>query len=111
MIRATFSGTTLSLQGHAGAAAFGQDLICAAVTGLVYALAQRLTELEKAEAFQEPPTIRLEAGAAMIRVLPKAAYALPVQEDFRLLHSGLTLLQTHYPNHIQLNELPGKEGT
>lgn len=111
MIRATFSGTTLSLQGHAGAAAFGQDLICAAVTGLVYALAQRLTELEKEEAFQEPPAIRLEAGAVMIRVLPKAAYALPVQEDFRLLHSGLTLLQTHYPNHIQINELPGKEET
>ena len=103
MIRATLCGTTLKLQGHAAAAPHGQDLICAAVTGLTYALAQRLTELDRSGALQKPPVIRLEAGSALISALPKEDHALLVQENFNLIRSGLKLLQTHYPDHIKVN--------
>lgn len=102
MIRATLCGTTLKLQGHAGAAACGQDLVCAAVTGLTYALAQRLTELDRSGALQKPPMIRLEAGDALISAFPKEEYAPLVQENFNLIQSGLQLLQTHYPDHIKV---------
>lgn len=103
MIRATLCGTTLKLQGHAGAAACGQDLVCAAVTGLAYALAQRLTELEQEGVFKEPPVLRLESGDALISAFPKKEYAPLVQENFNLIQSGLQLLQTHYPDHIKVN--------
>ena len=103
MIRATLCGTTLKLQGHAGAAACGQDLVCAAVTGLAYALAQRLTELDRSGALQKPPMIRLEAGDALISTLPKEENEPLVQENFNLIQSGLQLLQTHYPDHIKVN--------
>lgn len=104
MIRATVRGTTLKLQGHAGAAACGQDLICAAVTGLAYALAQRLTELELVGAFKEPPVICLKAGDALITAFPKEEHETLVQENFNLIQSGLQLLQAHYPNHIKVSE-------
>lgn len=103
MIRAFCEGTALTLQGHAGAAPHGQDLVCAAVTGLVYALAQRMTELEGA--FEEVPVIRLEPGDAQISVVPKREYAAEVTAAFRLVETGLSLLQTHYPEQIQIQDI------
>lgn len=103
MVTAHFDGMTLTLRGHAGAAPHGQDLVCAAVSALTYALAQRLTELEKEGALAQPPVIRLASGDAQISAIPKEAYAARVQEDFCLIQSGLSLLEHHYPNHIKVN--------
>ena len=100
MIRVFCDGTALTLQGHAGAAPYGQDLVCAAATGLVYALAQRLTELDAQGAFKKPPEVTLEPGDARIHVLPREGYAAQVEEDFRLISGGLRLLQKHYPEQV-----------
>ena len=104
MIRAVFSGTTLTLQGHAGSAPYGQDLVCAAVSALAYALAQRLTELDHQGAFEEPPRIELSSGNGQISVIAKAKCAREIEEDFRLIYSGLMLLQNHYPQCITVDE-------
>lgn len=103
MIRVTCDGMTLILQGHAGGAPYGQDLVCAAVTGLVYALAQRLTEMDEEGAFEKPPVIKLASGNARISAIPKANYAGEIEAIFRLLQSGLRLLQQHYPEQIEVN--------
>lgn len=102
MVRAYLSGTTLTLQGHAGRAPRGQDLVCAAVSMLAYALAQRLTELESEGALVQPPQIRLASGDAQISAVAKENYAAQVQEAFDLIRSGLTLLQHHYPQQVEL---------
>ena len=104
MIKACCVGTTLSVQGHAGAAPSGQDLVCAAVTGLVYALAHRVTELDAQGAFEKPPEIRLESGDGYISVTAKADHAAAVIEDYRLIQSGLKLLEQNYPRQITVNE-------
>ena len=44
MIRAVCGGTHLTVQGHAGHGQPGQDIVCAAVSALVYALAGVLQE-------------------------------------------------------------------
>ena len=103
MIRAFCDGTALELQGHAGAAPYGQDLVCAAVSALVYALAVRLTELEEQGALVQSPVICLSSGNALISAIAKADYAAEVTGDFRLIHSGLKLLQNHYPKQIKVN--------
>ena len=102
MIRVLCNGTSLSLQGHAGSAPYGQDLICAAVTALVYALGARLKELEEQDGFEKPLVIRLEPGDAQICAIAKAEYQAEVMADFRLICSGLKLLQIHYPNQIEV---------
>ena len=102
MIRAVFSGTALELQGHAGAAPYGQDLVCAAVSALVYALAQRLTELESRGALEKPPVIELSSGAARIEAAAGEDSGGQLQEDFRLIESGLKLLAHHYPEQIEV---------
>ena len=104
MIRAILNGTTLEIQGHAGSAPYGQDLVCAGVSALVYALAQRLTELDHQGAFEEMPRITLSSGSAQISVLATRKYQREVAEDFHLIHSGLMLLQNHYPQCIAVDE-------
>ena len=44
MIRAVFDGTHVTVCGHAGHAPAGQDIVCAAVSALVYALAGSLED-------------------------------------------------------------------
>ena len=102
MIRAVVHGTTLQVQGHANSAPYGQDLVCAAVSALVYALAQRLTELDAQGALEQPPMIRLSSGDAQISALAKRGHEAEVFGDFHLIKSGLTVLQTHYPDRVQV---------
>ena len=106
MITARFEGTALTLQGHAGSAPYGQDLVCAAVSALVYALGQRLQELNDQGALEQPPVIELSSGNARICAVAKERYQEKVNEDFHLIYSGLKLLQTHYPEGIQIQDIP-----
>lgn len=105
MITARFEDTALTLQGHAGSAPYGQDLVCAAVSALVYALAQRITDLEKQGALEQPPEICLASGNARISAVAKEKDREKVHEDFRLIYSGLKLLQAHYPEGIQMQDV------
>lgn len=105
MITVRFEGTALTLQGHASSAPYGQDLVCAAVSALVYALAQRLTDLEKQGALEQPPEICLASGNARISAVAKEKYQREVSEDFQLICSGLKLLQTHYPEGVQIEDI------
>jgi len=104
MIIGRLEGTALTLQGHAGSAPYGQDLVCAAVSALVYALAQRLTELDAQGALEQPLVIKLSSGNARISAIAKGDYEAEVMGNFRLIYSGLKLLQTHYPERIQIRD-------
>ena len=49
MIRVRFDGAQMTVSGHAGYAPAGRDIVCAAVSALVYALAGYLEETGQAE--------------------------------------------------------------
>ena len=49
MIRVRFDGAQVTVSGHAGYAPAGRDIVCAAVSALVYALAGYLEETGQAE--------------------------------------------------------------
>lgn len=102
MIQGFVRGTTLNLQGHAGSGPYGQDLVCAAVTALVYALAQRLQQWEQKGALEAPAEIQLGSGKAQISAVAQSGYEAELAEDFRLIESGLKFLETHYPERISL---------
>ena len=102
MIQGFVRGTTLNLQGHAGSGPYGQDLVCAAVTALVYALAQRLQQWEQKGALEDPAEIQLGSGKAQISAIPKGDYEAQVTEDFCLISGGLKFLETHYPERIRV---------
>ena len=81
----------LHLSGHAGTAPYGQDLVCAAVTALVCALAKYLSE------HGQSPTIRLNPGDAKITAKGEA-----FAPAFETVLAGLRLLSEEYPESVDM---------
>lgn len=90
----------LDVRGHAGSAPYGQDLVCAAVTALVCALARYVSELHDRGELPKPPVLRLEPGDAQIFAEGKGLSAA-----FRLTWGGLRLLQEEYPENVEAGEI------
>ncbi len=91
-------GQTLQVTGHAGSAPAGEDLICAGMTALVYALGQTLED--RSERLTRMPDIQLSPGFARIRVRAKPGCRDLVREDFALVYHGAQLLAAHYPECV-----------
>jgi uncharacterized protein YsxB (DUF464 family) len=96
MIRVTCSRQEdrweLRVSGHAGTAPYGKDLVCAAATALVCALAKYVSEQEPEEA----PTLRLEPGDAEITAKGKQ-----LAPAFETVCAGLELLAEAYPENVR----------
>ena len=89
MIRAAFGKNRLTVEGHAGYAPKGQDIVCAAVSALVYALIGTLEETENVA------EVVLRPGYATVETKEKTA-------AFDLVRCGLTQLAEKYPEFIQV---------
>lgn len=82
----------LNAYGHAGAAKKGHDLVCCAVSTLLYTLAAELTRRDCGA------EISLCSGFALFSVPPQA------EEAFSFAKTGLRLLAAQYPQYISLTE-------
>ena len=92
----------LRVNGHAGSAAKGHDLICAACSTLTYTLAQYLEVVKSQGLLKKSPEIVLEEGKAMLICKPKKK-ALPyIQEGFFVIQSGFALLAANNPDYITI---------
>lgn len=65
----------LQMQGHAGAAPKGQDLVCAGASTLALTLGRAAVLMEEEEMLARPALVRLEAGDTAISVLPRREWA------------------------------------
>lgn len=95
----------MTVSGHAGAQAVGQDLICGAASTLSYTLAQTVKFMYKAKKTKRP-TLTLNYGSARIRAAAKtdAAYAELVHAYF-VVQNGFMLLSANFPDKINLTVL------
>lgn len=84
MIRASCGGAHLTVRGHAGYGEYGKDIVCAAASALVYALAGRLRETGRLERFQSAPGYAEIAGTG------------DCAREFALVRCGLGLLARQY---------------
>lgn len=92
----------MTMQGHAGYAEKGQDIVCAGASALLHSLAATLQLLEA-------PHLQLELGCGSGR--------LSCRGDSMLVHTlfyqalvGMILLQQEYPGHIEVNTAGFFEG-
>jgi len=90
----------LRILGHATSAPTGKDLVCAAVSGLVYTMAWNVAELvsQGNAAHQQ---LRLSEGDALIACVPKKGMANVVTLVFDSVCSGFALLQNFYPEQVK----------
>ena len=87
MIRAVFADKEITVQGHAGYAPKGQDIVCAAVSALVYAL---IAALEERDNLRE--TV-IRTGYAAIRAKEK-------DTAFDVIRGGLRQIAARYPAYM-----------
>lgn len=109
MISVTFteSGNKLSLriEGHAGYAEHGQDIVCASASILAYTLAQTVMGAEHNECLVTTPVIQMDSGDTTISCEAKSNIDFAIVKCmFAFAIEGYRLLERNYPQHVKLNE-------
>ena len=92
----------LQMQGHAGAAPKGQDLVCAGASTLALTLGRAAALMEEEEMLARPALVRLEVGDTAISVLPRQEWAASADAIFWTILLGLSRLAKAYPQYVQL---------
>lgn len=94
----------LVLRGHAGSAARGKDLICAAESMLTQALIRTLTDMEEEAKLQMRWQGSAQLGTMDIEAVPAEGHAEEARACFRVTVTGLRMLAEAYPEYIKLEE-------
>ena len=102
MIKVTFTeeGNKLSLrlEGHAGYAEIGKDIVCASATILAYTLASIV------ETHGIDTTIKLESGdIAIVCICTDHPMMDVIRDAFNFANWGYTLLAQNYPQYVDFN--------
>ena len=93
---------SLSIDGHAGKAIVGQDIVCASASILAYTIAQVIKGMEHHGDLVEPPTIKLESGDANIICRAKDDYLFAeMMQYFLVVKTGYALLELNYPLYVE----------
>lgn len=96
MIKVTLYFDALEMDGHAGAAPCGQDIVCAGASMLAYALASRLDDMGLLTRRElEPGRVRI--GWEDMR---------GAREASAVVEAGFRLLAEAYPENVRLMTLP-----
>ena len=108
MITTTFTYSSngvlsLDLTGHADLVREGYDPVCAAVSVLLYTLADELEDMAGEGLLRRSPHILLSPGSAHISVTPTRKGKMRTEGAYRLTLRGLDLLSRAYPQCLKIS--------
>ena len=95
----------MKVNGHANAAPYGEDLICASASMLVYTVAQAMTFYHEQGFLKEKPKIKIREGKATVHALPKEDYYAETLHTFWVAQCGAHVLAKNYPEYVSMNHL------
>ena len=90
----------LEVKGHAGQAEYGHDIVCSAVSILVYTVAQNIRLMEAEGSCTEPPTVNMDSGDTVIDATCRDYSDL--EKLLFFAKTGFALLQRTYPDYVTL---------
>ena len=94
---------SLTVEGHAGQADVGQDVVCAAVSILAFTTAQVLKIMDESGEFANHPTLDLENGDATISCCADDDTTfMNVLQTFFTIAMGYRLLAHNYPQYVEI---------
>ena len=91
---------SLSVSGHAGHSANGNDIVCAGVSMLVHALAAWMAAQQKA-GLADIHTLTCEKGCAVMDVRFPPPAAEPARGAASVVLEGFRLLAVQYPQNVR----------
>ena len=100
----------MDMQGHAGTAEKGKDLVCAAATMLVYTLAQAVQFLYEQDRLLEKPKFQIVDGYAHITARPRKCAMAEAMMTFWVAQAGAFVLERNYPQAVSLISCAFSEG-
>lgn len=95
----------MTLQGHAGAAPKGEDLICASASMLAYTVAQAVQFMFEQGMLAKKPKISIKEGSAAVVAIPREEYQAEVLHTYWVAQCGIHMLARNYPQYIKLEHL------
>ena len=99
MIRATRQDYRLAVDGHAGYAEQGKDIVCAAASTLFYTLARELDYRHIEFTMTEGA-----ATGAEIVAYPPDGFTLDTDVVFETICTGYRMLAEEYPEHVTFTD-------
>ena len=99
----------LTMEGHAGTAPKGQDIVCAAATMLMYTAAQAALDMGSRGELQRPPTVKLDDGNAGVSFRPKEGAMEKGRLVLDVIRRGLEVLGKRYPENVAIYVLGNGE--
>lgn len=90
----------LTMEGHAGSADHGKDLVCASASILAYTLAKNVLKLAAGGQIRMSPVVKMEEGRTEICVTPRSGFQSVVTLIFDSLCIGFALLANDYPENV-----------
>ncbi len=108
MITATFTYSpngvlSLDLTGHADLVREGYDPVCAAVSVLLYTLAEEVEDMDNEGLLRRSPHVLLDSGLAHLSATPTRKGKLRAEGAYRLTLRGLNLLAKAYPQCLKIS--------
>lgn len=95
----------LVMEGHAGAAPRGEDLVCAGATTLAYTAGQAVRFLYEQGKLRCKPKISIREGSAVIIATPKSEAEAETLYLFWVVQAGAYVLARNYPQYLRLQHL------
>lgn len=106
MLKVTFeqkdNNLILKLEGHAGYAEIGKDIVCASASILACTVAQFVQEAERRGDLKSTPTVKLESGNAFISCEPTEDILFGMQDMYLFAELGYEILAQNYPQYVEL---------
>lgn len=96
MIAITNSDGCIRIEGHAGYAAHGQDIVCAAISTLTQVFLASVEELTEDNLISD-----IRAGNALIEYGNLSANAQLLMDSFFV---GVQMIADEYPHHVKLSK-------
>ena len=95
----------MKVQGHAGTAPKGADLVCASATMLVYTVAQAMSFMHEQGQLEEKPRIKIRDGKAVVVAKPKEDFFADALHTFWVAQCGAHVLAHNNPQNVKLEHL------
>lgn len=105
----------MEIRGHAGAAPAGQDLVCAGISTLAFALINAAMSCEEygghvmvqGDSSKKADTFGADAPLIRVECCPEEGAEDRCREMFRTIWCGLQTLEENYPEYLVLTEGDG----
>lgn len=105
MVKVTFeekdNKISLKIDGHAGQADIGHDIVCSSCSILAYTVAQLVTNAKGMGDLKSDPEIKLEVGEGIITCEPVEEAYDAIKSAYLFAEVGYNLLAHNYPQFVE----------